>query len=545
MNNNNTTLRVPVLIVGGGIVGLSASLFLLQQDIPFLLVERHSGTSIHPRARGVNNRTMELYRTLGLEEAVREAGASLAPAMGILNGSTLVEALDGFQAPKARVAFGGMLGSLGEVSPTAGTRVTQDELEPVLLASARQRGGDLRFFTELTSFTQNEEGVTATIRDRSTGQESTVQADYMIAADGANSPIRQKLGCSVSGKGSLGHLINVLFKADLRELVHEREFSLCTINNPLVHGLFTSINLSDTWVFHIGYDPGQGMSAEQFKPERCKELVRIALGLPDIEIEVKSIMPWESAMRVVDNFQHGRVFFAGDAAHQMPPWGGQGANSGIADVNNLVWKLGLVLKRVAGPSLLVSYNAERHPVDYLAAAESAAAADGSGMMAMNKQGGPGDIANRFTRILGYYSYGEPSQAIIPDQAPISSDLDLDGRPGTRVPHLWGERQGQAISTLDFCGTGFVLLAGPEGHKWHEAAQQVAQDLHLDIQAYRIGADGDLLDPENRWPALAGISPSGALLVRPDGYIAWRAQEESSELEQVCRALLAGRDGEDA
>src|SRR6266567_476831 len=345
-NITMTQEHVPVLIVGGGIVGLSASLFLSHHGVRSLLIERHSGTSIHPRARGVNGRTMEIYRELGLEEAIRVAGTELSPSFGIFTAQTLKEVIEPLPRRTEPAVFPGTA-PFDEISSTSGNRVTQDLLEPVLLAEARKRGGDLRFYTEMLSFEQDETGVTAIIVDRASGTQSTVRADYMIAADGAGSRVRDALVVSVSGSGTLGHLLNILFLADLREFVRDREFSICLIERPDMRGLFTSINNSDRWVFHLSYDPKKGEKPEDFPPERCKGLLRLALGMPEIEIEIKSILPWESAVRVVDGFQQGRVFLAGDVAHQMPPWGGQGANTGVQDVHNLAWKLAAVLKSQA------------------------------------------------------------------------------------------------------------------------------------------------------------------------------------------------------
>jgi putative polyketide hydroxylase len=541
--------KVPVLIVGGGIVGLSASLFLSHQSIVSLLVERHPGTSIHPRARGVNARTMELYRELGIDEAVRAAGAELAPSMGIYKGKSLVEVIEAKQRKEGKRKFPGA-GLFAKVGPVAGSRGTQDKIEPVLLAAARGRGGDLRFNTEFVAFEQDEAGVTATVCERASGTHSTIHADYLLAADGAGSPTRQMLGVSTSGRGSLGHLLNILFQADLRELVRGREFSLCLIERPEMRGLFTSINNSDRWVFHLSYDPDKGEKAEDFPPERCKELLRIALGMPEIEIEIKSILPWESAVRVADGFQHGRVFLAGDAAHQMPPWGGQGANTGIADAHNLAWKLAAVLRGQATPALLATYDIERRPVGRVAAEESGAVADEYGLISMRKSftlmlG----LLRRIPRLLGY-GHEYTSQAIISDgtTAPkgilrqlLSGPLGLDGRPGTRAPHVWVECQDKRISTLDLFGTRFVLLAGPDGTAWCKAASTVAARLGIELAAYRVGPDGDLVDMENHWKSRAGIQTSGALLVRPDGYVAWRARRLVSdpwkELEQVCSHLL--------
>ncbi|MBV9258328.1 MAG: FAD-dependent monooxygenase [Ktedonobacteraceae bacterium] len=537
--------HVPVLIVGGGIVGLSASLFLSHHGIASLLVERHPGTSVHPRARGVNARTMELYRELDIDEAVRAAGADLAPSMGIYQGKSLVEVIESRPRKEGPRKFPGA-NLFANISPVTGSRGTQDRIEPVLLAAARKRGGDLRFHTECVAVEQDEVEVRATVCERTSGTAYTVHADYLLAADGANSPIRLMLGVSTSGRGSLGHLLNILFQANLRELVRAREFSLCLIERPEVRGLFTSINNSDSWVFHLSYNPTQGEQANDFPPERCKELLRLALGIPEIELEIKSILPWESAVRIADTFQHGRIFLAGDAAHQMPPWGGQGANTGIADAHNLAWKLAAVLQEKASPELLTTYDIERRPVGYVAAEESGAAADEHGLLSMGKglsliRG----ILRRIPRLLGY-GYEYASQAIISDGTSsskgvrrhlLSGALKLDGRPGTRAPHVWVEYQGQRISTLDVCGKSFVLLTGPDGAAWCQAASRVAARLDIDLITHCVGPAGDLLDHKSQWKSRAGISARGTLLIRPDGFVAWRVRKQPANIQQELEQVL--------
>lgn len=539
--------EIPVLIVGGGIVGLSASLFLLHQDVPSLLVERHSGTSIHPRARGTNGRTMEIYREVGLDEKIRMAGEALAPALGWLTGETLVGAENWTverwqQMQQHNFAFGGK--DMGQFSPVSGARCTQDLLEPLLLEAARERGGDLRFYTELVSFEQDEAGVTALIRDRATGAEQTVCAQYMIAADGARAHIREQLGIATNGQGLQGHLLNILFHADLSDLVRGREFSACIIERPERRGLVTSINNTDRWVFHLTYDPAKGETPNDFPPERCVEILHDVLGLPDLEIQILSILPWEAAVRVAETFQEGRIFLAGDAAHQMPPWGGKGANSGIADVHNLAWKLAAVLKGRAAPALLQTYDIERRPVGYASAVESGSISGRGGLpegdmfvFQAAKKGVTADLAGIFVRVFGF-GYEYASQAIIPekDAATVESGT-LDGHPGTRAPHVQVERQGQRISTLDLFGRDFVLLSGSSGAAWCEAAHAVAARSGLNLVAYRVGPDGDVQDTDSEWQARAGIQADGAILVRPDGFVAWRSQTGVPHPERTLEAVI--------
>lgn len=549
--------QIPVLIVGGGIVGLSASLFLSQHGIKSLLIERHVGTSIHPRARSVNARTMELYRGLGIDDLVREAGASMKATMGIHKGQSLKEVIEAKKRTEGPRKFP-LAGLMNSISPVSGTFVTQDMLEPVLLDVARVRGGDLRFYTECFDIQQDEEGVTASLKDRESGAISSVRAKYLIAADGAGSPIRNQLNVPISGQGTLGHLLNILFHADLKSLVHQREFSICVIERPEVSGAFTSINNSDRWVFHLSYDPSKGEQASDFTPEKCKELLRIAIGTPDLEIDIKSILPWEPSVRVADQFQHGRIFLAGDAAHQMPPWGGQGANSGITDVHNLAWKLALVLQQKAQGKLLETYNTERQPVGKTAAEVSASGVNKRGMIFSSNFWDPAVIIGVYRKIglNSGHGYTYTGAAICPeDLFPLygltwkpwtlaSLYFSLDGRPGSRVPHLWTTYQGKRVSSLDLCSNNFVLLAGAGGEQWLETAKLVSKTLDIHIDAYRTGPTGDLVSDSGAFETAAGISTTGAILIRPDSFIAWRARRKENsaatsrvQLEMVMRRVL--------
>lgn len=495
---------------------------------------------------------MELYRGLGFEDRAREAGASLSPTMGMMSGSSLKEVIEARPRKEGPPKFP-LAGLAASIGPVSGIYVTQDMIEPVLVDVAREHGGDVRFFRECVGVKQDGDSVTATLKDRESGVISTVRADYLIAADGAGSPIRTQLNVPTTGRGTMGHLLNILFHADLKSLVDRREFSLCMVERPEVCGLFTSINNSDRWVFHLSYDAWKGEKPSDFPPEKCKELLRIALGMPEIEIDIVSILPWEPSVRIAERLQNGRIFIAGDAAHQMPPWAGQGANSGIADVYNLAWKLAAVLKGHASKTLLETYDVERIPVGRKAAEASADAAGERGIISMKRNLTVVKGWLKRMPLLSGHGYCYTSKAIcVEDTSPLggltwrpwtlpSLLLSIDGRPGSRAPHLWVEHQGKRISTLDLCGKSFVLLAGAEGTSWMEAAKKVSSALGIDIGAYCAGPEGDFVTSKGEFESAAGISSRGAILVRPDDFVVWRQRRQLSDhqakLEQAMKQAL--------
>lgn len=541
-----------MLIVGAGVVGLSASLFLAQHNIKSIVVERRAGPSVHPRARSVNQRTVELFRHLGIDELVREAGKSIANSMGIFVGPSLEEVIGPQPRSEQKRKF--PLANIAEqLSPASGTFVTQDMLEPVLVATAKERGVDIRVNLEYQSFVQSEDRVEATFRHRSTHdtKTETISANYLIASDGAKSSIRRQLEVRTTGRGTMGHLINVLFRADLAGFVKGREFSLLKVQTPQVTGLFTSINNRDRWVFHLSYGPGENVA--DYTEERCKKLVQLAAGMPDLDVRIESLLPWEPSVNVATQLRHGRVFLAGDSAHQMPPWAGQGANTGITDAHNLAWKLALVLREVAHPSILDTYDTERQSVGRVAAEASAFGADERGLIDADLK--------KLTVIRGFlkkmplvagFGYGYQSQCVcyentwplggltwLPWSVPML--LSLDGRPGRRAPHVWVERNGKRVSTIDVLGTEFVVLAGQDGGQWKEAAREVSLETNVQIDAFTLGPEGDLRAKGREFDSAAGITSRGALLVRPDDFVAarWRrgCADPRGELERAMKQVL--------
>ncbi|MEU0374031.1 FAD-dependent monooxygenase [Streptomyces sp. NPDC006283] len=543
MEENAEQHRVPVLIVGGSLVGLSASLFLGRLGVRHMLVEKHADTSRHPRGRGNNLRTMEVFRSAGVEELIREAASLLADNHGILQtpeladpdaGEWLVRQIDEKGPPT------------GRISPSAWCVCSQNDLEPVLLKAARNNGGDLRFSTELLSFEQDADGVTAVVRDRRTGHDSTVRADYLIAADGPRSPVRERLGIGQTGPGDLFHNVSITFRSTgLADVVGDRRFVVCYLTGPAAEGALLPVDNAEQWVFHAPWQPESGETLEDFTDERCADIIRAATGAPHIDVEITGKAPWHAAERVAQRYAHGRVFLAGDSAHEMSPTGAFGSNTGIQDAHNLAWKIAAVLDGSAAPALLDSYEAERLPVARATSARASARsvehshpgyAPAPGM-AGGPKGGLLPVA------LGYRY---PRGAVLgtdPDMPVIPAKMDLTAAPGSRAPHMWLQHPGvgRRLSTLDLYERSFVVLTGAGGKDWYTAAELVAARLSIAIDAYRIGEgpEADLVPETNAdWAETHGTSPQGAVLVRPDGFVAWRSPGADPDPEAALFNALA-------
>ena len=534
------TISVPVLIVGGSLVGLSTSLFLGRLGVPHVLVERHAGTSIHPRGRGNNVRTMELFRVAGVENGIKEAAATLAVNHGILQAPTLVG--DAGEWLFRDIDPGG---GLARFSPSAWCLCSQNDLEPVLLDHAREHGGDLRFSTELMSFDSDSTGVTAVVKSRETGEHTTIRADYLVAADGPRSPVREQLGITQSGPGDLFHNVSLTFRSRrLAEVVGDRHFIVCYLTNPEADGALLPVDNRENWVFHAPWHPENGESLEEFTDERCVEHIRRAVGVADLDVEITGKAPWHAAQRVARSYRSGRVFLAGDSAHEMSPTGAFGSNTGIQDAHNLAWKLAAVVDGWAGEELLDTYDAERRPVAEATSARAAArSAEHShpGFAAPPGAGGGGPQKGILNVALGYrYPQGavvgaDPAVPVVPER------LDLSGEPGSRAPHLWVRRGDERLSTLDLYERSLVLLSdAAEPNEWHEAAVRLADQLSLPLRSYRVGtgAQADLVPEDDAdWAERHGTGPGAAVLVRPDGFVVWRSQGREADAEAVLHQVL--------
>jgi 2-polyprenyl-6-methoxyphenol hydroxylase-like FAD-dependent oxidoreductase len=516
--------HVPVLIVGGGLSGLASALFLGKQNIEYLLIERHPSTAIHPKAGGITFRTMELFRALGLEKRIRLAGKALENCRGRIAVQTIAE-VKNEELEQIRAAQyennEKLVRKVKEISPSKQTACYQITLEEMMLQEAQRLGGKLSFYHELVSYDQNENGVIATIRNRDTKEESMIHCDYVIAADGAKSKIREQLGILTEGRGTIGgYYMNIYFEADLSEFIKGDAFGFTMILHPEVIGALIPVDNESKWIYHVAYDPVKGERPEDFSIERCKQIIQTAIGSTDIKPEIVSVLPWEASESTAVKFQDNRIFLVGDSAHIMPPTGGFGSNTGIQDAHNLAWKLAAVIKGKANPKLLETYHDERYPVAKLTTDHASSIL----FRAANRE--EGNLSNMDSlAVTAGYQYC--SEAIIDEcNTPHRMNIvDLNGRPGTRAPHFWGTYEGKEVSILDLFGSNFVLLTGAEPSTWTEAARDVSSKLGVNIKVYRVGLSGDFVAQKDVLSELYGIGHGGAALIRPDGFIGWRLEKE--------------------
>lgn len=513
---------VPVLVVGGSLVGLSVSLLLAARGVPHMLIERHRGTAIHPRAASFHQGTMEIFRSVGMQETVEAA----AEEEFVQNGAIIaVESLTGKELQYFYRSYNDGVEGL---SPTSRLFITQVGLEPLLRDRAQELGAEHHYATELVGFEQDDEGVTAVIRARDDDTEQTVRSDWLVAADGAHSGVRERLGIDMVGHGTFADCVTIYFKADIREMLAGRNLSVVYVNHPELLGFFRFSISGDSGFLAVFATVNPDGSrdknvGENISTARCAALVRTALGArPDFPVEIDNVQRWGAAATCAARLRDKRVFLAGDAAHVMPPTGGFGGNTGIADAYNIAWKLAMVHCGAAGEPLLDTYDAERRPVcdliveqaytRYVLRVDSSLPKD-------DLMDPLDDAAIELGAIYRSAGIIDPPAAGDP---PVEDPRKPTGRPGTRAPHLPVNRDGTTISTHDVFWDGFVLLAGSDGQAWCAAGEAVAGTRGIPLNSHRVAADGAIVDEDGRFAEAVGIGPGGAVIVRPDGVIGWRA-----------------------
>ncbi len=486
-----------VLVVGAGPAGLVTAIELARQGVRPLVIERHPSTSIFPRATGVSTRSMEIFRGYGIDDAVRRGGWRIIPRQA------MVTRLDDPSPIEGALGFPDEADCLA-LSPVTAAVSPQDHLEPVLVEHLRSLGGEVRFSTELVAFSQDGDGVTATIRERVSGAETTLRVAYLVGADGHASTVRQRLGIAMEGPADLGRYLSLLFRADLSDVLGEQRYGLYLVGVPGPGRPPTVVvpsGADDRYVLAIPLPPGtdDAAVAAAFPLARCEALIREAAGRPELELELLATSTFAFSAQVAARWRDGRVFLVGDAAHRMTPRGGRGMNTAIADGHDLGWKLGAVVRGYAGEGLLDTYEAERGPI-------------GRRNVAMSMVEGGGGTDDGLLEDLG----------------------PLEGRVGQRALHVWLSDGDQPRSTLDLVGPGLTLLATGAAEAWTAAVVRAGGDVPLRVEA--------ITDPA--FAAAYGMpaGEGGAVLVRPDGVIAWRVDrlpaDPAAALASALDAALA-------
>jgi putative polyketide hydroxylase len=546
--------RVPVLIVGGGPVGLATALELARYGVRSLLVERHDTTTQHPKTRNVNTRTMEIARGWG--RAVHDAIVAVNLPPGWTDQIVYTRTLAGEEL--GRMPTKGFSGPGNDVSPEVPVLSSQDVLEPILHRGAEETGlAELRFGHEAGRIERGaaaDDGrVVVALAERATGRAYHVEAEYLVAADGGSSPIRGQLGIEMEGPRSIGHFVNVYYRADLDRWVAHRPAILYWVVSDAVRGVFQPLDARGRWLCQIAYD-GSSQSFAAYDEQRCVDWLRAAVGDASLTPEILSIGTWTMNAVVAQRLIQGRVLLVGDAAHQLPPTGGFGVNTGIQTAHNLVWKLALILAGAAGPSLLDTFDRERRAVGRFNADRSL---ENSMMVQRINAAAMGELpaltpteaveaSRRYGNFLGMeLGFSYTSAAVIADgtDPPAVADPVIDyapcGRPGHRAPHLWLERGDRRCSTLDLFGTGFTVLAGSRGDAWVGAAREAARLLGVRVEAHAIGTSGGWADTQHVFEHHYGIEATGAVLVRPDGHVAFRDRRGTADPVRQLTDSLAG------
>ncbi|KAJ5363658.1 uncharacterized protein N7496_009371 [Penicillium cataractarum] len=511
------TTGQPVIVVGASLVGLSAALCLSSHRVPTIVLEKHSGKSLHPRAIGFTSRTMEIYRSLGIDniepapEDFKLERAHVESLTGKRNDNSSWSDTERKtkgekpqnQAPKSSAPK-------KEYSVERASAIPQDKLEPMLEALALERGADIRRKHKLISVDQDEDGVVATVTDAE-GNEQKIHGSYLIAADGNRSTVRELLQIPRHGRGYMQTLSSVLFRAPLEQWT--KGFVQFDIDQP------------DLKAFLASYSDGRWALMFKDAVDRDEPALRAAIyqavGRSDFPLEIITTGRWELTALVADTFQSGRVFLAGDAAHTLPPnRGGYGANTGIHDVHNLAWKLAAVLSGKLSPELLNTYDAERRPIALLRHDQIFVRADYKVHLDTATPAGEkiDDDAMEFGQI--YLSDG----IIGADESlPRAKKPDeWNGQPGTHIPHFWVLKDGEKVPTLDLLSQGEWTLFS-ESDEWSEAISFVNENSPIPVRFVHLGESVQFVHGDDFQKSLE-VSHSGAVLVRPDGYIAWRVKD---------------------
>jgi hypothetical protein len=336
--------------------------------------------------------------------------------------------------------------------------------------------------------------------------------------------------------------VNIHFNAPLAERIPHRPIFFHRVQNERVEGVFFTTDGASRWILLVGYKPRSGESPEDFTDERAVQLIRQGSGMPDLEIDITAKKQWTTQADMATRWVEGRVFLAGDAAHRMTPLGALGMNTGIQDAHNLAWKMAAVLQGWAGTELLDTYEAERRPVAQANVNRSVELL-GTGLLDVARPIPPVPSSGR-TALDFDIGFEYASTAVIPDgrfDVPTGDSAAVpSSRPGCRAPHVWISHNGNRVSTLDLLGPYFTLLVDEGDTVWSRAARAVGTTTQMPLHVKRVR-----LSESGSWERDLEISRRGALLIRPDGHVAWRclgiSGDPAADLVQALARVLCRPD----
>lgn len=521
------TQETPVLVVGAGLAGLSTAAFLGAHGVPALVVDRHPGTSTQPKARGQNPTVMEALGSVGLTDRILAATPPGRPEMTIV----IADSVTG----TVTHSFSEQMPDFSRYSPAPHGMASQAAAEAALAERATELGAQLRFDTRCEELHQDTDGVTVTLRGVRTGAVETVRASYVVAADGHRGGLREAVGITSHGRGAFEDATTTWrVRADLSGLVPDTAVVLYYLQNPTLPGragMVVSTEDPGEWVAGMSHDPSRTTAG-------TIEVVRDMVGVADLDVELLDSATWQIAHRVADSFRAGRVLLVGDAAHVMPPTGGQGGNCAVLDGYHLGWKLAAVVRGQAGAALLDSHDAEQRPFAQAVADWQVA----NIVIRLRPDLADDSISEPIDEVRLLFGYRAPEGAFIPGSGADAGELFVhpattSGEPGMRVPHVQLHRNGTPVSPRELLGAHFLVLTGSA--MMASAAPVRCAALGVQAMVHEVGPAG-LVDPDGEWAAASGVGPEGTVLVRPDGVVAWRSTGPAGadDLDKALRTVLA-------